>query len=132
MPTSSPRSSTLLTISPYAVVSTQPLALLGKGNVNICTPLFYYFLFIRFTAVCNPYKYRENNVNANVAKSVFKFPVPIIMFSVLLNIPRFYETEILTSTRNLTSDGNITFVVETVSYYVTPLRMSPNYIRFTG
>ena len=82
--------------------------------------------------MCNPYKYREKNVNANVAQGVFKFLVPIIMFSVVLNIPRFFETEILTSTRNITSDGNITFVVETVSYDVTPLRMDPDYIRYTG
>ena len=82
--------------------------------------------------MCNPYKYRENNVNANVVQSVFKFLVPVIMFNVLLNIPRFYETELLTSARNITSDGNITVLVETVYYDVTPLRMDPDYIRYTG
>ena len=90
------------------------------------------FSSLRFTAVCNPYKYRENNVNANITQSIFKFLVLIIIFSVLLNIPRFFKTEILTSNGIIASDGNITYLVETVSYDVTPLRMDPKYIWYKG
>ena len=128
MPTSSPRFSTLLTIYPYAVVSTQPLVLSGKGNLYILTHLFDYFLFIRFTAVCNPYKYREKNANAKVLQSVFKFLVPIVIFSVILNIPRFYETVIVTTTTNISIGLNTTIIEDTVTYDVTPLRMNPDYI----
>ena len=127
-PTSSPRSSTLLTISPYAVVSTQPLALLGKGILDYVMLLFDYFLFVRYTAVCYPYKYREKNANAKLLQSVFKFLVPIVIFSVIINIPRFYETVIVTTTANITIGHNVTITEETVTYDVTPLRMDPDYI----
>ena len=78
--------------------------------------------------MCNPYKYREKNANDKVLQSVFKFLVPIIIFSVILNIPRFYETMIVTTTTNITIDHNVTITEDTVTYDVTPLRMDPDYI----
>ena len=89
-----------------------------------------FYSCFRFTAVCNPYKYREKNVNVNVTQSVFKFLVPVIIFSVIINIPRFYETIIVTITTNATTADNETVLVETVTYDVTPLRMDPDYIRY--
>ena len=78
--------------------------------------------------MCNPYKYREKNANAKVMQTVTKFLVPVVIFSVLINIPRFYETVIVTSTINVTVDDNVTIREETVTYDVTPLRMDPDYI----
>ena len=87
------------------------------------------FTISRFTAVCNPYKFREKNANTDVLQSVLKILVPIIIFSVLLNIPRFYETVIVNFVQNVTTVNNATVLVETITYDVTPLRMNPDYIR---
>ena len=54
----------------------------------------------------------------------------VIIFSLLINIPRFFETVIVKTMANQTFDNNQTFEVEKVSFDVTPLRMDENYIRY--
>ena len=54
--------------------------------------------------------------------------VPVIAFSIVLSIPKFFET------RLLFLDGNdmaeITAPRLIISYEITPLRSDPNYIRY--
>ena len=79
--------------------------------------------------MCNPYLYKENNAAPRVASRVFTFMCPVIIFSILINIPRFFETVIITETVNITTADNDTIEEEKVYYDVTPLRMDANYIR---
>ena len=85
------------------------------------------FLF-RFTAVCRPFQYREKNNSSNVIKSVLKVILPIIIFSITLNIPRFFETTVVYLQENFT-ENNSTIFNEIITYDVTPLRMNPDYVR---
>ena len=78
--------------------------------------------------MCNPYKYREKNAQDKVMQTVTKVVVPIVVFSVMINIPRFYETMIVTTTTNITLEDNITIIAESVTFEITPLRMDPDYV----
>ena len=92
--------------------------------VKVCSHIYY-----RYSAVCNPYKYRERNMesmNSSFAKVLFF----IISASVAINIPRFFETSIVTM-----GHPNNTSVfpdLEGFSYTfeVSPLRTDPDYIRY--
>ena len=55
---------------------------------------------------------------------------PVIILSVLINIPRYFETVIISETVNITTADNKTVEEERVYYEVTPLRMDADYIRF--
>ena len=91
---------------------------------------FYPFSNFRYTAVCSPYKYREM-IKAQTANArVFKLILPVLVFSVLLNIPRFFETVIQYETFEEILDDNTTVIIETIGYDVTPLRKNPDYIRY--
>ena len=85
---------------------------------------------VRYTAVCKPYLYKENNAAHRVGCRVITFMFPVIILSVLINIPRFFETVIVSETVNITTADNETVEEERVYYEVTPLRMDANYIRF--
>ena len=101
---------------------------------------FHFFLLLlcifRYSAVCNPYKYREKNME-NMSSSFYKVLFLIISASVAINIPRFFETTIVHE--NLSSDSekrnnssfHFPWEFEDFSYTfeVTPLRTDPNYIR---
>ena len=128
MPTSCPRSSTLSTTSPSAAPSSQPLSLLLRGFQILAKPDDLTAV-LRYTAVCNPYLYKENNAAQNVPWRVLTFMVPVIILSVIINIPRFFETVIVSETVNITTADNKTVEEEKVYYEVTPLRMDVDYIR---
>ena len=96
---------------------------------NICQPVDL-TVDARYTAVCNPYLYKEDNAAPKVAKRVLTFMFPVIILSVLINIPRFFETVIISETVNITTAANETVEEERVYYEITPLRMNANYIRF--
>ena len=87
-------------------------------------------LSLRYSAVCNPYLYKENNAGPKVSWRVFGLIFLVIIFSLLINIPRFFETTIVKTTTNITFDDDETFEIEKVSFEVTPLRMDENYIRY--
>ena len=85
---------------------------------------------VRYTAVCNPYLYKENNAAHKVGCRVLTFMFPVIILSILINIPRYFETVIVSETVNITTADNETVEEEKVYYEVTPLRLDANYIRF--
>ena len=89
-------------------------------------------VYARYTAVCNPYLYKENNTAHRVTNRVLSFLVSVIIFSLLINIPRYFETVIISETVNITTADNETVQEERVSYDITPLRMDANYIRYSG
>ena len=73
--------------------------------------------------------YKENNSSAKVLSRVLTFICPVIIISVVINIPRFFETVITIETVNITTENNETVEEEKISYDITPLRMNPDYIR---
>ena len=60
---------------------------------------------------------------------VFKLIFPVVVFSVFLNIPRFFETVIQYDTFEEILDDNTTVIIESIGYDVTPLRQNPDYVR---
>ena len=59
---------------------------------------------------------------------MLKLTLPVILFSIIINIPRFFETVIEYETFEATDDNNETVLIETAKYEVTNLRMNPDYI----
>ena len=90
---------------------------------------FYCFFNFRYTAVCYPYKYREMIQAQTTNSRVFKLIFPVFVFSVLLNISRFFETVIQYETFEEILDDNKTVIIESIGYDVTPLRKNPDYVR---
>ena len=79
--------------------------------------------------MCNPYKYRFNSRENNINVRVIKYLIVVIIASVIINFPRFFETQIVMVQTNGTVDKPET--VEIVSYELSSLRRNPNYIRYT-
>ena len=52
---------------------------------------------LRYCAVCHPYTYRDLTQTSSVSKRVSLYIVPVLLFSVILNIPKFFETRIVYS-----------------------------------
>ena len=52
---------------------------------------------LRYCAVCHPYTYRDLTQARTVARRVLAYVVPVLTFSVCLNIPKFFETRIVYS-----------------------------------
>ena len=97
---------------------------------------FFLFCISRYSAVCNPYKYREKNME-NMKSSFAKVLSLIISASVAINIPRFFETAIVNENfssesekrDNLSYNFPLDFEDFSYKFEVTPLRPDPNYIR---
>ena len=49
----------------------------------------------RYCAVCHPYTYRDLTHSNSVNKRVLLYVLPVILVSILLNIPKFFETRIV-------------------------------------
>ena len=101
--------------------------LLRSSQINFSWSEGIKGIFRRCTAVNNPYKYREKNIH-NLSLNFIKIILVIICGSVSVNIPRFFETEIVRST----SASDVTELEKSeenlFSYKVTPLRIDPIYI----
>ena len=50
----------------------------------------------RYIAVSHPHYYRDINARMNPMKRVLCYAVPVTTFSILVNIPKFLETEVST------------------------------------
>ena len=118
-----------------AAAFTQPLQSHMKGK-GFSENGPYTFFFFRYSAVCNPYKFREKNME-NMNSSFARVLFLIISASVAINIPRFLETTIKireqkdSEKRNNSSSNFPLLDLEDFSYEyeLTPLRTDPNYIR---
>ena len=93
----------------------------------------FLFLTIRYTAVCHPFYYRDVVLATSVNCRVAKYVIPVIVTAVIINIPKFFETELIYIPINETGfneSGNASNTsVYTLTYDVTDLRKNPDYIR---
>ena len=78
----------------------------------------------RFFAICRPLCYRSHKLSHSSRVHLMTYILPSILVSILLNIPKFLETQFVT--RNVTDENNITTVI--TDYEVTDLRLDPEYI----
>ena len=103
----------------------------------------------RYYSVCHPYNYRDLTQTKSVPRRVILYVVPVVIFSVLINIPKFFETRIVNSSDRTQIDfslfkngslgpnfvnwvknvQNKTFQKNEISYEMTSLRNNPDYIR---
>ena len=73
----------------------------------------------RFLAVCHPLVYRAHKVRHSPRVHMMTYIIPSILLSIILNIPKFFETKFVT--KNITNDENIT-QEEITSFEITSLR----------
>ena len=87
-----------------------------------------FFYYSRYEAACRPNVFRVNLKLQNANPKVFKYLLTIIICSILINLPRFLETELKWKSTNVTSDDS--FKTETkLIFKVSALRKDPHYIR---
>ena len=99
----------------------------------------------RYCSVCHPYIYRDITQTRSVSRRVAIYVIPVILFSIILNLPKFFETKIVyISGKNqidfsLFKNGSIENMEglmkllkmgeNTISYEMTSIRNNPDYIR---
>lgn len=86
----------------------------------------------RYIAVCFPLVHRDLVHTYSVMKRVTAYTVPVILISVLINVPKFLETKIVVDMDINSSEGDDvdSFNVTTYTMDVTDLRNNPVYIKF--
>ena len=57
----------------------------------------YSYCLYRYVAVCKPHRYRELNIRVGMIRRILIYTIPVATISVLLNIPKFFETKVNTS-----------------------------------
>ena len=80
----------------------------------------------RFMAVCKPIHYRRNRMRQSSGVHMVTFIVPSLLLSILLNIPKFFETKLVL--QNFKDENNDTYSV--MDFEITSLRLDPNYIYY--
>ena len=80
--------------------------------------------FVRYIAVTRPVEYHMATVSSGPGKRVALYMVPTVVFSVLFNIPKFFELEAnWHAVEDIERGRNITVV----HFETTSLRKDPNY-----
>jgi hypothetical protein len=80
----------------------------------------------RFLAVYKPIHYRGHRIRRSSGVHMITFILPSMLFSILLNIPKFFETELVP--RYFTDENNKTYSI--MDFEITSLRLDPNYIYY--
>ena len=94
-------------------------------NILLCWETFLIMSITteRYLAVCKPLLYRSHKLSHSPVVHLLTYIVPPIFFAFLLNIPRFFETEL---TRvNITDVKNIT--MEKYGFALSKLKLDPTY-----
>ena len=110
---------------------------------KICIKVSSYF---RYCSVCHPYTYRDLTQTRSVSRRVAIYVIPVIIFSIILNLPKFFETKIVYNSGkkqidfSLFKNGSIENMEalmkllkkgeNSISYEMTSLRNNPDYIRY--
>ena len=91
----------------------------------------------RYVAVCFPLLHRDLSYTYSVTTRVFAYTIPVITLSVLTNIPKFFETQLVVETaqvpavKNETTGKVIRYAnMTTYTIDVTDLRNNPIYIKY--
>ena len=80
----------------------------------------------RYLAIRRPLEYRLGRVRYSSTMHLAIYILPALLLSVVLNIPKFFETELVTIER--TDARNVTVLL--IDYNITDLRLHPDYILY--
>ena len=80
----------------------------------------------RFIAVYKPIRYRGHRIRRSPLAHWSIFVFPSLIVSLLLNIPKFFETELVF--HNITDDQNNTLSM--IDFEISSLRLDPDYIYY--
>jgi len=111
----------------YALIFPKFLYPLNNIIFNCSIFLTIVIAYERFSAVCRPHAYRANAAATGIGRKVAGYVLPVVVFSTALNIPKFWETELVTA--SIPDESGTTFVNVT-SYILTELRNDPLYITY--
>jgi len=114
----------------YLYILLFPKFIFPLNNIFLCCSVYLICCIAmeRYSAVCKPFAYRASN-NSDVNQRIFKYLISIIFFSCIVNFSRFFETELITESVNV-SIGDSFQVQQRLSFELTELRKHPDYIRF--
>lgn len=73
---------------------TFPILIYPTTNIILCASVFVVvsIAYERYTAVCHPYDYRAAVSTQSVSSRGIRFAVPVLVVSLIINIPKFFET----------------------------------------
>merc|ERR1719270_1335095 len=94
----------------------------------------------RYLAVCHPIAYRQMNISSSSKQRLSVYLIPVLLVSILLNIPKFLETEFISqrvpidegtsgNQNNDTTEIYIEYEYE-ISVELSPLRTNPVYLKY--
>ncbi len=73
-----------------------PKVIYPLNNMTFCCSIYLTVMLAweRYLAVCHPNHYRTvNTVQAGYTRILLIHVLPVVLFSVILNVPKFLETE---------------------------------------
>ena len=104
-----------------------------SGPPSAPVEIFIIIIIFRYCAACHPFYYRDAVRATSVNYRVAKYVIPVVVFDIILNIPKFFETEIFyipVNTTGLDAPANATDTVSYIlTYDVTELRKDKDYIQ---
>ena len=79
----------------YAIIF--PKILFPLNNIIFSSSIFLTIViaYERYSCVCRPHQYRQSNLGTSITRKVVTYLLPTILFSTALNIPKFFETELV-------------------------------------
>ena len=82
------------------------------------------FVFFRYIAVCYPLLHRDLVHTYSVMRRVMIYTIPVVIVSLLINIPKFFETKIVRNMTELRDHNNVSesYNFTTYTIDVTDLR----------
>ena len=97
-------------------------------NILLCWETFLIMSISteRYLAICRPLLYRSHKLRLSQRAHLFTFIFPPIFSAIFINIPKFFETKLVTENVCL-ANGSI---LEIYDYTLTDLRMNPDYIYY--
>lgn len=110
-----------------------PYFIYPASNIFLCLSTFVVvsIAYERFVAVCRPFAYRVAiNTQSPIARS-FRLLLPAVILAILINIPKYFETQTVVTTQTMNgTNGAMPVNVTIVHYTVTELRRNPTYIHY--
>ena len=75
-----------------------PKVLYPLNNMTFCCSIYLTVMLAweRYLAVCHPNHYRMvNRAQAGYTRTILVYVLPVVLFSIVLNVPKFLETELV-------------------------------------
>jgi len=123
-----------------------PYIIYPLNQVSFCASIFttVAMAYERHCAVCKPIHYRNVTTRYSVKRRTLSYIIPVVLLSIILNIPKFMETkfewtaihkhpngtEIESLAESTTANYSAAVIDYKIELGVTALRDDPDYIRY--